>query len=82
MSDPQERRVEAVEFDPNTSESARVPSSQGPVPVSDSPTLPLPGEGLLPSQQETQFLSRKGPAPRNLEIPPYAFVNDTTVKIG
>ncbi len=25
---------------------------------------------------------RKGPAPRNLEVPKYAFLNDTTVKIG
>lgn len=25
---------------------------------------------------------RKGPAPTNLEVPPYAFVNDTTIAIG
>lgn len=25
---------------------------------------------------------RKGPAPRNMEVPKYAFLNDTTVKIG
>ncbi len=25
---------------------------------------------------------RKGPAPRNLEIPPYQFVSDTKIKIG
>ena len=25
---------------------------------------------------------RKGPAPLNLEIPPYEFINDTTLKIG
>lgn len=25
---------------------------------------------------------RKGPAPRNLEIPPYAFISDTKIKIG
>ncbi len=25
---------------------------------------------------------RKGPAPKNLEVPPYAFLNDATVKIG
>ena len=25
---------------------------------------------------------RKGPAPRNLEVPKYAYLNDTTVKIG
>jgi len=25
---------------------------------------------------------RKGPAPKNLAVPPYEFVNDTTIKIG
>jgi len=25
---------------------------------------------------------RKGPAPTNLEVPPYSFVNDTTISIG
>jgi len=25
---------------------------------------------------------RKGPAPRNLEIPPYEFLNETSIKIG
>ena len=25
---------------------------------------------------------RKGPAPKNLDVPPYSFLNDTTVKIG
>lgn len=25
---------------------------------------------------------RKGPAPTNLEVPPYAFIDDTTVRIG
>lgn len=25
---------------------------------------------------------RKGPAPKNLAVPPYKFVNDTTIKIG
>jgi ubiquinol-cytochrome c reductase iron-sulfur subunit len=25
---------------------------------------------------------RKGPAPRNLGVPPYEFINDTTIKIG
>jgi ubiquinol-cytochrome c reductase iron-sulfur subunit len=25
---------------------------------------------------------RKGPAPKNLEVPEYTFVNDTTIKIG
>ncbi|MSO84598.1 MAG: ubiquinol-cytochrome c reductase iron-sulfur subunit [Rhodospirillales bacterium] len=34
------------------------------------------------SHYDTSGRIRKGPAPKNLEIPPYAFVNDTTVKIG
>ena len=25
---------------------------------------------------------RKGPAPENLAVPPYTFINDTTIKIG
>ena len=25
---------------------------------------------------------RKGPAPTNLAVPPYSFINDTTIKIG
>ena len=29
-----------------------------------------------------QFRIRKGPAPRNLEVPPYAFQSDTQIKIG
>jgi ubiquinol-cytochrome c reductase iron-sulfur subunit len=34
------------------------------------------------SQYDTSGRIRKGPAPRNLEIPPYAFVGDTRIKIG
>jgi ubiquinol-cytochrome c reductase iron-sulfur subunit len=34
------------------------------------------------SQYDTSARIRKGPAPRNLEIPPYEFVNATTIKIG
>ena len=34
------------------------------------------------SHYDTSGRIRKGPAPKNLEIPPYAFVTDTTVKIG
>jgi ubiquinol-cytochrome c reductase iron-sulfur subunit len=25
---------------------------------------------------------RRGPAPRNLEVPPYTFLNDTTIRVG
>jgi ubiquinol-cytochrome c reductase iron-sulfur subunit len=34
------------------------------------------------SQYDTAGRIRKGPAPENLHIPTYAFVNDTTLRIG
>jgi ubiquinol-cytochrome c reductase iron-sulfur subunit len=34
------------------------------------------------SHYDTAGRIRKGPAPRNLDVPPYEFVSDTTVKIG
>jgi ubiquinol-cytochrome c reductase iron-sulfur subunit len=34
------------------------------------------------SAYDTAGRIRKGPAPSNLEIPPYAFVSDTKIKIG
>lgn len=34
------------------------------------------------SQYDTSARIRKGPAPKNLEIPPYEFLNDKTIKIG
>lgn len=34
------------------------------------------------SQYDTSGRIRKGPAPKNLEVPPYEFINDTTIKIG
>lgn len=34
------------------------------------------------SQYDTSGRVRKGPAPRNLEIPPYAFISDTMLRIG
>ncbi|MCP5366481.1 MAG: ubiquinol-cytochrome c reductase iron-sulfur subunit [Hyphomicrobiales bacterium] len=34
------------------------------------------------SHYDTSGRIRKGPAPQNLPIPPYEFVDDTTVKIG
>ncbi len=34
------------------------------------------------SQYDTSGRIRKGPAPKNLEVPPYEFVNDKTIKIG
>ncbi len=34
------------------------------------------------SQYDTAGRIRKGPAPRNLEIPPYKFVSDTKITVG
>jgi ubiquinol-cytochrome c reductase iron-sulfur subunit len=34
------------------------------------------------SQYDTAGRIRKGPAPQNLAIPPYAFASDTKIKIG
>jgi ubiquinol-cytochrome c reductase iron-sulfur subunit len=34
------------------------------------------------SHYDTAGRIRKGPAPRNLDVPPYEFVSDTTIKIG
>jgi ubiquinol-cytochrome c reductase iron-sulfur subunit len=34
------------------------------------------------SHYDTSGRIRKGPAPRNLEVPPYEFVSDTLVRIG
>ena len=34
------------------------------------------------SQYDTAGRIRKGPAPRNLEVPPYAFLTDTRIKVG
>ena len=34
------------------------------------------------SQYDTAGRIRKGPAPRNMEVPPYAFTSDSKIKIG
>ena len=34
------------------------------------------------SHYDTSGRIRRGPAPRNLEVPPYEFVDDTTIQIG
>ena len=34
------------------------------------------------SQYDTSGRIRKGPAPRNLEVPVAAFTNETTIKLG
>ena len=52
--------------------------------------IPLFGEGdykgwFCPchgSQYDTSGRIRKGPAPKNLEIPPYVFISDNKIKIG
>jgi ubiquinol-cytochrome c reductase iron-sulfur subunit len=38
--------------------------------------------GCHGSQYDTAGRIRKGPAPRNLDLPPYIFVTDTGVRIG
>lgn len=52
--------------------------------------VPLTGQGeyngwFCPchgSHYDTSGRIRKGPAPLNLEVPEYSFLNDTTVKLG
>lgn len=52
--------------------------------------IPIAGQGeykgwFCPchgSQYDTSARIRKGPAPKNLEIPPYKFISDTLIKIG
>ena len=34
------------------------------------------------SQYDTAGRIRKGPAPRNLDVPPYSFLSDTRIKVG
>ena len=34
------------------------------------------------SHYDTSGRIRKGPAPKNLDVPPYAFLDDTTIRIG
>ncbi len=34
------------------------------------------------SHYDTSGRIRKGPAPSNLEVPPYAFISDTTIQLG
>ena len=34
------------------------------------------------SQYDTSGRIRKGPAPQNLAVPPYAFLSDTRIKVG
>jgi ubiquinol-cytochrome c reductase iron-sulfur subunit len=52
--------------------------------------VPIVGEGEFKgwfcpchgSQYDTSGRIRKGPAPKNLEIPPYEFVSNSVIKIG
>ena len=52
--------------------------------------IPIMGEGdykgwFCPchgSQYDTSARIRKGPAPKNLEVPPYEFLSDAVIKIG
>jgi ubiquinol-cytochrome c reductase iron-sulfur subunit len=34
------------------------------------------------SEYDTSGRIRRGPAPANLEVPPYTYINDTTVRVG
>ena len=34
------------------------------------------------SHYDTSGRIRKGPAPKNLEVPPYSFIDDTTIQLG
>ena len=34
------------------------------------------------SHYDTSGRIRKGPAPRNLDVPPYAYLDDTTIRVG
>jgi ubiquinol-cytochrome c reductase iron-sulfur subunit len=59
----------------------------GCVPLGQKPTDPRGEYGgwFCPchgSQYDTSGRIRSGPAPRNLEVPPYQFLTDTTIKIG
>ncbi len=59
----------------------------GCVPLGQKPTDPRGefGGWFCPchgSQYDTSGRIRKGPAPRNLEVPKYAFINDHTIRIG
>lgn len=83
--------------DPQTDQS-RAPRSQwlvmigicthlGCVPLGQKPTDPKGEYGgwFCPchgSVYDTSGRIRKGPAPRNLEIPPYTFLTDSTIRIG
>lgn len=59
----------------------------GCVPLGNKPTDPRGewGGWFCPchgSQYDTSGRIRQGPAPSNLAVPPYAFLNDTKIKIG
>jgi ubiquinol-cytochrome c reductase iron-sulfur subunit len=59
----------------------------GCVPLGQKPTDPRGDYGgwFCPchgSQYDTSGRIRKGPAPRNLEVPAYQFTSDTVIKIG
>lgn len=59
----------------------------GCVPLGQKPTDPKGDYGgwFCPchgSQYDTSGRIRRGPAPQNLHVPPYAFINDKTIRIG
>ena len=59
----------------------------GCIPLGNKPTDPRGewGGWFCPchgSQYDTSGRMRMGPAPRELDVPPYAFESDTKIKIG
>ncbi|MCW2238958.1 ubiquinol-cytochrome c reductase iron-sulfur subunit [Azospirillum canadense] len=59
----------------------------GCVPLGQKPTDPRGDYGgwFCPchgSQYDTSARIRRGPAPANLVVPPYAFLNDTSIRLG
>ncbi len=59
----------------------------GCIPLGSKPTDPKGefGGWFCPchgSQYDTSGRIRKGPAPRNLDVPPYKYLSETTVRIG
>jgi ubiquinol-cytochrome c reductase iron-sulfur subunit len=92
------QKVDVAELRDPQADSARVKKAEwlivkgvcthlGCIPLGQKPTDPrgdydgwfCPCHG---SQYDSSGRIRKGPAPRNLFVPPYAFLTDTSIKIG
>lgn len=80
---PDEERVERAEW----LVVVGVCTHLGCIPLGNKPSEPRGEYGgwFCPchgSHYDTAGRIRKGPAPTNLPVPPYSFVDDTTIKIG